>query len=180
AERGLRTAFVVIGDGAMRRDWEGKAGELGIAGRVRFVGQVPGDRIARHMAGFDIGYAGAKVMEIGRMYHSPIKLYEYMAMAKPVLAAAFDDARSLVEGRGTGFLFEPGSKDDLKRALIEAHERRGDLAGMGVEARQLIEREHSWQVRSAVMIDELQRQFGRDEPARPVPAPRPTTGMASS
>ena len=89
-------------------------------------------------------------------------------------------ARSLVEGRGTGFLFEPGSKDDLKRALIEAHERRGDLAGMGVEARQLIEREHSWQVRSAAMIDELQRQFGRDEPARPVPAPRPTTGMASS
>lgn len=180
AERGLRTAFVVIGDGAMRRDWEGKAGELGIADRVRFVGQVPGDRIARHMAGFDIGYAGAKVMEIGRMYHSPIKLYEYMAMAKPVLAAAFDDARSLVEGRGTGFLFEPGSKDDLKRALIEAHERRGDLAGMGVEARQLIEREHSWQVRSAAMIDELQRQFGRGEPARPVPAPRPTTGMASS
>ncbi|MEZ5823342.1 MAG: glycosyltransferase [Geminicoccaceae bacterium] len=184
AERGLRTGFVVIGDGAMRAAWEGRARELGIAERVRFLGQVPGDRIARHMAGFDIGYAGAKVMDIGKMYHSPIKLYEYMAMAKPVLAAAFDDARSLVEGRGTGFLFEPGSKEDLKRALVLAHEQREALGKMGAEARGLIEREHSWQVRSAAMIDVLQHDFGRGEAASPVSAPRPAigprTGMASS
>lgn len=175
-ERGVRIAFVVVGDGAMRQSWEGQARELGIADRVRFVGQVPGDRIARHMAGFDIGYAGARVMKIGRMYHSPIKLYEYMAMAKPVLAAAFDDARSLVEGHDTGFLFEPDSKDDLKRALLAAHERRGELVSMGAEARRLIEARHSWQVRSRAMIRDLQRHFDRHELARPFPATR----MASS
>ena len=175
-EEGLKTALVVIGDGAMREAWEARAGELGLADRVRFLGQVPGDRIAGHMAGFDIGYAGAKVMRIGKMYHSPIKLYEYMAMAKPVLAAAFDDARSLVEGRGTGFLFEPDSRDDLARALREAHAARDRLQAMGGSARALIEAEHSWQVRSAAMIRELQRRLER----KPAPHAYPAPQMASS
>ena len=175
-EEGLKTGLVVVGDGAMRETWEARAKELGLADRVRFLGQVPGDRVARHMAGIDVGYAGAKVMQIGKMYHSPIKLYEYMAMAKPVLAAAFDDAHSLVDGRGTGFLFEPDSKEDLARALREAHAAREQLPTMGAEARALIEAEHSWQVRSAAMIRELQRRLEQKPALQAYPAPQ----MASS
>ena len=171
-EESLATALVIVGDGAMRGPWQTRAAELGIAERVRFTGQVPGDRVAHYMSSFDLGYAGAKVMQIGKMYHSPIKLYEYMAMAKPVLAASFDDARSLVEGRNTGFLFEPGSKDDLKRALREAHTYREQLPTMGMEARALIEAEHSWQVRSAAMIRELHAKLDRRPTLDTFPRPR--------
>ncbi len=51
------------------------------------------------------------------MYHSPLKLYEYMAMAKPVVASAFEDAQRVIRDRETGFLFQPGDKEDLKRTL---------------------------------------------------------------
>ncbi|MCB2054641.1 MAG: glycosyltransferase family 4 protein [Geminicoccaceae bacterium] len=173
---GLVTRLVVIGDGVMRAPWQARAVELGLADRVLFKGAVAGDRVAAEMAAFDIGYAGARVMRIGRMYHSPIKLYEYMAMAKPVLAAAYDDARELVahprtgaSGTGdmkgadgsTGFLFTPDDQDDLVRALRRVHAERAALPAMGARARVLIEAEHSWNVRAAAMIDQLELRLGR-------------------
>jgi len=164
-EEGVPLALVVIGDGAMRGPWEERAQERGLAHRVRFLGHVPAPAIGRHMAGIDLGYAGARVMEIGAMYHSPIKLYEYMAMAKPVVAAAFDDARRLVEVRGTGFLFEAGAKESLKAALREAHAARAGLAAMGDRARALIEAEHTWRARARGMIEGLERRLDRPAPA---------------
>ncbi|MCB1885452.1 MAG: glycosyltransferase family 4 protein [Geminicoccaceae bacterium] len=159
AESGLATALAVVGDGAMRGPWEARARALGLGGRVRFLGQMPGHLVKHAIAGFDLGYAGAKVMAIGQMYHSPIKLYEYMAQGVPVLAADFPDARGLVEGRGTGFLFEPGDKAMLKAAIRTAHGRRADLPAMGRRGRALVEREHTWTARVRAMLPDLQARL---------------------
>lgn len=156
---GIRIALVVAGDGAMREAWQKRAEMRGIATRVRFLGHLAGHEVPRTIAGCDIGYAGAEIMRIGRMYHSPIKLYEYMAAARPVLAAAFDDARALVEGKGTGFLFEAGDTLSLEHALRTVHEARGRLPEMGRRARTLIETEHSWQARTRAMIDTLEQRL---------------------
>ena len=152
ADEGRRIGLVVVGDGAMREPWQAHAERRGLQDQVQFVGQVPGDRVASYMAGCDLGYAGARTMQIGTMYHSPIKLYEYMAMGRPVLAAAHDDARCLVEGHDTGFLFEADDPESLRATLREAHEARHRLGEMGSAARKLIEREHSWKVRASDMI----------------------------
>jgi glycosyltransferase involved in cell wall biosynthesis len=90
------------------------------------------------------------------MYHSPLKLYEYMAMAKPIVASAFEDAkRTLTEGE-TGFLFEPGQKEDLKRALRQAYRSRDQLDKMGDRARQMAIAHHSWIARMRDMTDRLE------------------------
>ena len=91
------------------------------------------------------------------MYHSPLKLYEYMAMAKPVLAATFDDARNVVDEGKTGFLFDPTSPEDLKGALRRAYEARQRLPAMGHSARQSIVARHTWTARVRRMIPEIQR-----------------------
>ena len=169
AESGLKTALAVVGDGAMREPWEARARALGLGGRVRFLGQVPGNLVKHAIAGFDLGYAGARVMQIGQMYHSPIKLYEYMAQGIPVLAADFPDARGLVEGQGTGYLFEPGDKAMLKAAIRTAHERRADLPAMGLRGRVLIERDHTWTARVRDMLPSLQARLRRRPEAGLVP-----------
>lgn len=170
AREGVRLGLVVVGDGAMRESWEAQAGRSGIADRVRFLGRVPATEVGRYMAGFDIGYAGAAAMQIGTMYHSPIKLYEYMAMAKPLLASDFADARALIEGRDTGFLFAAGSKESLKAALLRAHAARDRLPAMGRAARALVAAEHTWQARTAAMVEALAPLLVATRPA-----PRSTT-----
>jgi glycosyltransferase involved in cell wall biosynthesis len=173
---GIVLGLAVIGDGAMLAPWRQRAAELGIADKVLFTGQVPGTEVGAMLARCDLGYSGPRLMAIGSMYHSPIKLYEYMAQGLPVLAAAFDDARKLVAGRGTGFLFAPGDLADLCRALREIHARRESLPRMGVEARALVAAEHSWPARVRELIPAVRAVLARRpdrlaaSPALPVPS----------
>lgn len=153
---GIVIGLAVIGGGAMLASWQERAAALGIADRVVFTGQVAGTEVGALLARCDVGYSGPRVMAIGSMYHSPIKLYEYMAQGLPVLAAAFDDARKLVAGRGTGFLFAPGDEADLRRALRELHAQRAGLPRMGAAARALVAAEHSWPARVRDLIPAVQ------------------------
>lgn len=73
---GFDLSLVVVGDGQMRQKWESQARSLGLSNRVEFVGQVSWDEVPDYIAGFDLGYSGHVKLQIGTMYHSPLKIYE--------------------------------------------------------------------------------------------------------
>jgi glycosyltransferase involved in cell wall biosynthesis len=148
--------LTIVGDGPARQAWEDKAAQLGLDTAVVFTGRVPPGQVAQYIAGFDVGYSGPVQLGVGKMYLSPLKLYEYMAMAKPVVAAAFEDARRLVAGKDTGFLFQPGDKEDLKRALWEAYTKRLSLPAMGQQSRAEIVAHHSWIARVRYLIGKVE------------------------
>ncbi len=150
---GLDLSLVVVGDGVMKSTWEKHAQELEISQHVSFVGRVSWQEVPQYLAGFDIGYSGQVQLQMGKMYLSPMKLYEYMAMAKPVIASAFEDAQRLVSDGNTGFLFQPGNKNDLKRALLEAYQKREKLSEMGQLARAEIVNHHSWTARVQALVE---------------------------
>lgn len=147
--------LVVVGDGVARPGLEKQTQALGLSDQVIFTGRVPRDRVPALIAGFDIGYSGQLQLPIGVMYRSPLKLYEYMAMAKPVLASDFDDARQLVIEGETGFLFEPGNKASLSQKLHLAYQNRGSFPDMGQKARSEVICNHSWESRVAKLIREV-------------------------
>ncbi|MBE9014704.1 glycosyltransferase WbuB [Chroococcidiopsis sp. CCALA 051] len=156
---GFDLSLVVVGDGQMRQEWESKARSLGLSNRVEFVGQVSWDEVPDYIAGFDLGYSGHVKMQIGTMYHSPLKIYEYMAMGKPVLASAFEDAKFALRDGKTGFLFPSGDKQALKSALVRAYESRVALPNMGELARQEILTYHSWTARVRTLIETVEQIF---------------------
>ena len=151
-EKGLAINLAVVGDGVMKGEWTSLVRQLGLADVVRFTGQVSSDDVPSYIAGFDLGYSGQVALKTSGMYLSPLKTYEYMAMAKPVLAADFADSRRLVQASGAGFLFVPGQKDDLKRALSDAYSYRGKLPAMGWQGRAEIISHHSWKSRVSEII----------------------------
>lgn len=145
----------IVGDGKMRDAWQAMAKDLDVSDRVAFVGRVSRTDVPRYLAGFDLAYSGQMLLKMGKMYHSPLKLYEYMAMGKPVVATAFEDAKRSVREGYTGFLFPPGDKKRLKAILRDARDRY-DLVEMGKRARAEIVEKHSWEVRVARMIKEIE------------------------
>jgi glycosyltransferase involved in cell wall biosynthesis len=162
--KGLDLSLVVVGDGAMKPTWEARAQRLGISSSVAFVGQVPWSEVPRYIAGFDLGYSGQAPLQIGKMYLSPLKLYEYMAMAKPVVASTFEDAQRVVQEGETGFLFRAGNKDDLKGALLKAYQlRRTVLPEMGCKARKEIVTNHSWAARVRKVTEDVDRMLSARE-----------------
>jgi glycosyltransferase involved in cell wall biosynthesis len=150
---GIDFHMVVAGDGPMRSEWETLAYELELNERVKFLGQISWDEIPALLAGFDLGYVGNNPMVIGVMYHSPLKLYEYMAMGLPPLTVENDDSRHMIVSGQTGYLFKAGDKEDLKRILRLALQEVGKWEEMGIEARQQVLKHASWTSRVSIMLE---------------------------
>jgi glycosyltransferase involved in cell wall biosynthesis len=144
------TMLLVIGDGLDRPRVERAATALGVGDRVRFVGLVPRDRMAAHLALIDIGV----VADDRTGYASPMKLVEYMAMGKPVVAPDLPNMRDLVSNGVEGLLFAPGDA----RALAACLGRLSDealRARLGAQARARVERERNWAMNARIVIDTI-------------------------
>lgn len=167
---GISYNLVIIGDGLMRRTWEALVASLGLSEQVRFTGHVLWEEIPNYIAGFDLGYAGPVPLAAGSMYLSPLKLYEYAAMGRPIVAANCADAQNLVGDGVAGYLFAPGNLEDLCRALRQAYEERECWFEAGARGRSVVIAKHTWEVRVRELIkaveDILTEKYGTPYPAR--------------
>jgi glycosyltransferase involved in cell wall biosynthesis len=50
-------------------------------------------------------------------YASPLKLFEYMAIGKPIVAPAMDNIREVLEDGTDGLLFTPNDSESLGQAV---------------------------------------------------------------
>jgi glycosyltransferase involved in cell wall biosynthesis len=131
---------LVVGDGPARPDLEALASGLGIGDRVRFTGALPQSRIPEHIAAMDVA-----VQPDVTEYASPIKLFEYLAMGRAVVAPRKENIAEIVSEDEHALLFEPGNTSDLARSLRRLHADPGLRCRLGEHGARLIdEREYSW------------------------------------
>jgi glycosyltransferase involved in cell wall biosynthesis len=93
-----------------------QAEAAGIGERVRFTGFVnPGD-VPRYLAGADVLVLPNPDTEISRTYSSPLKLFEYMAAGKPIVASNLPAFREVLSAE-EAVLVEPGSASAIAAAV---------------------------------------------------------------
>jgi glycosyltransferase involved in cell wall biosynthesis len=155
-ERRVRLNLTIIGDGEQRSDLEQLTRSLDLADQVRFVGQVSPEQVPDFLAGIDVGYCSRPDGEQAGMYFSPLKLFEYMSMARPVLCADFAELARFVSEGETGFLFQPNDMQSLSQALLRAYQAESRLPAMGQRARQQATRDHSWTARVRDMLQQAE------------------------
>lgn len=156
-QKGYELRVVIVGDGTMKLGAQKLAEELGVSDRVDFIGHVAGKDVPQYMASFDVCFSGQTPHGIGVMYGSPMKLYEYMAMGKPVIASAYEDARRLIDDNKDGFLFAAQDNDSLIDSIDRAYQQQPYLSDMGGIARNKIIRDHSWNSRVTKMMEDFSR-----------------------
>ncbi len=133
AHENRHLAFLLVGDGPVRPGLETLAAELGVSDRVRFAGVVQREHLADHVAAFDVALQPAVTP-----YASPLKLFEYMALGKAIIAPAGANIREALRGGEEALLFgqEEGGFDRALSALVEDGELRARL-GSAARARLL-------------------------------------------
>ncbi|MNN11309.1 4-alpha-N-acetylgalactosaminyltransferase [compost metagenome] len=99
--------LAILGMGRLEDKLKALAGELGIAGQVDFLGQVPDAR--RYFQAFDVFALSSDHEPFGMV------LLEAMVAGVPVLATACGGAREVVEG--VGVLFPLGDASQLAQGL---------------------------------------------------------------
>ena len=132
--------LLVVGDGPGREALDRRAQALGIADRVTVTGRIPHDEMPHFIAAMDIAVVADERTGVA----SPMKLLEYMAMGRAVVAPAMDNIRDVVSDRVNGLLFEAGSREALSACLRELHDDRGLRAALGASARASVERDRTW------------------------------------
>ena len=93
-----------------------QASTMGVADRVRFTGFIPPGDVARHLAGADVLVLPNPETEISRSYSSPLKLFEYMAAGKPIVASDLPAFREVLSSEDA-VLVEPGSASALAAGI---------------------------------------------------------------
>jgi glycosyltransferase involved in cell wall biosynthesis len=111
----------------------------------RLTGMIAVQEIAPHLAACDV-LASPQIVDpdSGVFFGSPTKLFEYMAMARAIVAADAGQIADVITDDQNGLLFKAGSACELRLALKKAlldpalRERLGRQARIDAEAR------HGW------------------------------------
>ncbi|MDA2805220.1 glycosyltransferase [Nocardiopsis suaedae] len=126
--------LVLAGTGAQRGALERLAEEEGVADRVRFLGFVPHGDLPLVYRAADV-FAIAGIAEL-----QSIATLEAMASGLPVVAAEAMALPHLVEQGRNGYLYEPGSPDDLAKYLSAILASPEERSRMGAESRAMAAR----------------------------------------
>jgi glycosyltransferase involved in cell wall biosynthesis len=111
---------------------------------VTFVGPIPKRDVAATIELFDACYVGYRRSSLYRFGVSPNKLYEYMAVGRPVLFAA-DAANQPVQEADCGRTIAPEDPEALAeaiRSLVACSD--GERARLGANAREYVARRHDY------------------------------------
>jgi starch synthase len=143
AEPDHRWTVKVIGDGPGRTDLERLAAVLGLD--AHFTGAVPPADVPGLLADCDAAAAPYPPDSAGMDdYFSPLKVFEYMAAALPIIASAAGQIPSIVEDGRTGILVPPGEPEPLAAALIRLAGDPGLRERLGESAREDAVGRFSW------------------------------------
>jgi glycosyltransferase involved in cell wall biosynthesis len=119
--------LVIMGNGRLEGALKALAHELGIAGSVRFLGQVPHGR--RYFKAFDVFALASDHEPFGMV------LLEAMAAGVPLICTACGGGREVVEG--VGQLFELGDAQGLADGLLQSTVMQTETEKMRTRLQQL-------------------------------------------
>jgi len=102
--------FLIVGNGPEMPGLKQQTKELGIEGRVRFLGYVRDMPLAYR--GLDI------VVSSSRLEGLPMVVLEAMASGLPVIASSVGDVPKLIDDGRTGLLIPPENAEMLARAIL--------------------------------------------------------------
>jgi len=154
AEHVPRARLLCVGDGPLRGEFERSVRDAGLGSRVHVTGLVPQEEVPRWLRRARI--AVAPYPRIDDFYFSPLKIYEFLCMALPVVAAATGEIPSLVRDREHGLLYEPGRPRELARALAYLLNHESEARAMGARGREWVLQNATWSRRVDTLLSGIE------------------------
>ena len=137
----MRSAFLLIGEGPHRSRLVEHFGS-NHEGRVILPGNIDHEAVPDYISAMDIVVAPYPPLDF--FYYSPLKVFEYMAAGKPVVATRIGQISSVIVHELNGLLFNPGSYDQLRDHVFRLVEDRELRHRLGRKARETIVKDYSW------------------------------------
>ncbi len=142
--------LLIVGDGPMRAELEAGLATRHLLAAVHFTGAVNHDEIGRWLTAMDVAVVPYPQLE--NFYFSPLKLYEYMAAGRAVVASAIGQITNLVDHEQNGLLCAPGDSRALASSLLRLRNDSSLRTRLGNAAHATIRAHHTWDAVAAQLL----------------------------
>lgn len=136
-----KTKFLIVGDGNLKQQLINLTKKCKVNDNFIFTGKVPYEQVPLYISATDICVTYKKPIKAG---YSPLKIYEYMACGKPVIASRVNGFE-FVENEKVGLLAEPENPSALAKAIITLIDDDEQRVNCGKLGRNLAMEKYSWE-----------------------------------
>ncbi len=131
--------LLLVGDGVAFEPIKAVITEAGVNSQVIMPGKVEHSKVATYLSAMDFG-----ILPDSNDYGSPMKLFEFMAMGKGMVAPDFSPIAEVVTDNETSWLFPAGDRQACIEKVLEIANDKSAHVNIGANARAYIERERQW------------------------------------
>jgi len=107
--------------------------------QVILTGRIPHDEVSTYLSAMDFG-----ILPDSNNYGSPMKLFEFMAMAKGMIAPDFTPIAEVVKDNETSWLFPANDRQACIEKTLTLAANKAEQKQVGQKARRYIEAERQW------------------------------------
>ncbi len=155
--------LLLVGDGPSCAEIAALVHRCGLDDRVTFTGRVPHDEVATLMAKAEVAVMAHRPTKAA-VSGTPLKLLEYMAAGKAIVAPNLANLAAIVRNGESALLFRPGDADLLTFSLTELLTNESLRAQLGVNAREIARTQYSWDA-VASRIESIMIDAGGGQPS---------------
>ncbi len=170
--------FLLVGDGSEMPFFKEKVNKEPYSHYVRFTGLIPQADTPLYLFSSDV-FLSPHVPNLdgSRFFGSPIKIFEYMAMGKPIIASDLEQLSDLFKGsvhidrnfteeqytESKALLIEPGKVESLQKAILYILELVSESKDLGMNARRLVLEKYTWEKHVGKIIEGFKKQNGKED-----------------
>lgn len=144
--------FLFIGDGEQRAQTESIIEAGGVS--ATFTGRVAHQEAPAYLDACDILVSPhVPSTDASEFFGSPAKLFEYMAMAKPIIASRIGQIADVIADDENGVLVEPGEMNALAQAIEELGRDEALRERLGAAARRTVIERYTWRHNAARVFE---------------------------
>jgi glycosyltransferase involved in cell wall biosynthesis len=148
--------WILIGGGGLFEQVRAEIQQRGLSDRVRLTGVIEHDNALETLACSDVCISPHIPNPDGSAFFgSPTKLFEYMGLARPIVASDLGQIADVIEDGTTGLLCPPG---DVEAAAIAVRRLLGDSelrARLGQAALERAAASYSWSAHARRIVDAI-------------------------
>ena len=150
----LKVKLVIVGKGPEEESLRLKVKKLRLESKVIFAGFADRKNVPVYMAAADaLVLPNSGQEDISRLYTSPLKMFEYMAAGRPIVATDLPSIREVLSEK-TAFLFKVDDKADLAEKIkIALEDEEGARRRSRVALKEV--RDYSWEKRARKISDKM-------------------------
>lgn len=138
--------LLLVGDGPIISDLKEKINVLNLKSNVTITGIVPHSDIPGYISMMNIC-----VIVQHADYTSPVKLFEYMAMGKPIVAPDMENIQEIVTNAKNAFLFTPNDENELECKINMIIKNEDIRNAIGEEAQKKVMANYTWHKNACVI-----------------------------